>query len=93
MAVLVWFTTGVALWHFTVFIPDRFWGGIVGAFLGASIGSIVSGAIFQVATGDSVGQTDIATLIAALPGALLGLAVIYALGVRAEAAERELGGA
>lgn len=90
MAVLVWFTTGVALWHFTVFIPDRFWGGIVGAFLGASIGSIVSGAIFQIATGDSVGQTDIATLIAALPGALLGLAVIYALGVRAEAAEREV---
>jgi hypothetical protein len=93
MAVLVWFTTGVALWHFTVFIPDRFWGGIVGAFIGASIGSIVSGAIFQIATGESVGQTDIATLIAALPGALLGLAVIYALGVRAEAAERELGGA
>ena len=31
------------------------------------------------------------TLIAAVPGALLGLAVIYAIGVRAEAAERELG--
>ena len=24
MAALVWFTTGVALWHFTVFLPDRF---------------------------------------------------------------------
>ena len=29
--ILVWVTTGVALWHFTVFLPDRFWGGIVGA--------------------------------------------------------------
>ena len=35
MALLVWVTTGVALWHFTVFLPDRFWGGIVGALLGA----------------------------------------------------------
>jgi hypothetical protein len=24
MAALVWFTMGVALWHFTVFVPDRF---------------------------------------------------------------------
>ena len=84
MAFLVWFTTGVALWHFTVFIPDRFWGGIVGAFVGASIGAIVSGAIYQVVAGDSLGQTDIVTLIAALPGAVAGLAVIYALGIRAE---------
>ena len=26
MAALVWFTVGVALWHFTVLLPDRFWG-------------------------------------------------------------------
>ena len=43
MAALVWFATGVALWHFTVFVPDRFWAGIVGAFLGASAGSIADG--------------------------------------------------
>ena len=40
MAVLVWFTVGVALWHFTVFFPDRFWGGIVGALLGAVAGAM-----------------------------------------------------
>ena len=39
MALLVWFTVGIALWHFTVFVPDRFWGGIVGAFLGAIAGA------------------------------------------------------
>ncbi len=44
MALLVWFMTGIALWHFTVFVPDRFWQGIVGAFLGAVVGAIVSGA-------------------------------------------------
>ncbi len=31
MAALVWVTTGMAIWHFTVFLPDRYWAGIVGA--------------------------------------------------------------
>ena len=49
MAALVWFTTGIAIWHFTVLIPDRFWGGIVGALLGAVTGAMVSGALAQIA--------------------------------------------
>ena len=48
MALLVWFTMGIALWHFTVFLPDRFWQGIVGALLGATIGAVIFGAIVQV---------------------------------------------
>ena len=84
MAALVWFTVGISIWHFTVLLPDRFWGGIVGAFLGASAGAMATGAIAQIATSESVGQTDIATVLYAVPGALLGLAVTYAVGVRAE---------
>jgi hypothetical protein len=84
MAPLVWFMVGLALWHFTVFLPDRFWGGIVGALLGATAGAMVSGAIAQVAVGDSIGQTDILTVLYAIPGTLVGLAVVYAIGVRAE---------
>ena len=33
MSLLVWVMMGIAIWHFAVFVPDRFWGGIVGAFL------------------------------------------------------------
>jgi hypothetical protein len=84
MAALVWFTTGVALWHFTVFIPDRFWGGIVGAFLGAASGAMVTGAIAQIALGRSIGETDFATLLFAIPGTALGLGLIYVLGARRE---------
>ena len=84
MAALIWFTTGVALWHFAVFLPDRFWGGIVGALLGATAGALITGAIGQIVTGDSIGQTDIGTMLFAIPGTLLGLAAIYFLGVRAE---------
>ena len=89
MAALVWFTTGVALWHFTVFVPDRFWAGIVGALLGASTGAMISGALGQIATGAGIGETGIETVLFAIPGALLGLAAIYALGMRQEAETAE----
>jgi hypothetical protein len=83
MAPLVWFTMGVALWHFTVFVPDRFRGGIIGAFLGAAAGAMVSGAIAQIALGKTIGDTDLATAIYAIPGTIIGLAIVYAMGVRA----------
>jgi hypothetical protein len=86
MSALVWFTAGVALWHFTVFVPDRFWGGIVGAFLGSVAGAMVTGAIAHMASGQGVGETDLGTLLAAVPGALIGMAAIYALGARREVA-------
>ena len=47
MAALVWVMVGLALWHFTVFLPDHFWSGIVGAFLGAVVGSFVFGFIIN----------------------------------------------
>jgi hypothetical protein len=83
MAALVWFTMGVALWHFTVFVPDRFRGGIVGAFLGATMGAMASGAIAQILLDKTIGDTDLATALYAIPGTIIGLAVVYAMGVRA----------
>jgi hypothetical protein len=85
VAAVIWVTVGVALWHFTVFVPDRFWGGIVGAFVGAVIGAMITGFIYLSASGDSLGETDLVTLLAAVPGTILGLAAIYAIGARAEA--------
>jgi ABC-type Fe3+ transport system permease subunit len=88
MAILVWFTMGIALWHFTVFLPeDRFWQGIVGAFIGAVIGALVFGAIVEVASGKSIGNTDLGTALIAIPGVAIGLAVVWALGARAERAQ------
>jgi ABC-type Fe3+ transport system permease subunit len=76
--------TGIALWHFTVFLPDRFWQGIVGAFLGAVAGAMISGAAAQIASGRTIGDTDLATVLYALPGIALGLAVVYVIGLRDE---------
>ena len=82
MSVLVWLTMGIALWHFSIFVPDRFWQGIIGAFLGAIIGAIVVGAIVQAASGRSIGDTDLLTALVAVPGAVLGMAVIWFIGQR-----------
>ena len=86
MALLVWFMMGIAIWHFAVFVPDRFWQGIVGAFLGAIAGAMVSGAIAQIASGRSIGDTDVGTALVAIPGTIVGLAVVYAIGLRTEEA-------
>jgi hypothetical protein len=85
VALLVWFITGIALWHFTVFLPDRFWQGIVGAFIGAVLGALASGAVFQIAAGRGIGDTDISTVLFALPGVAIGLALVYMIGARQEA--------
>ena len=74
MALLVWFTMGIALWHFTVFLPDRFWQGIVGAFLGSVIGAIVFGVIVEMVSGKGLGDTDLGTALIAIPGVAIGLA-------------------
>jgi ABC-type Fe3+ transport system permease subunit len=87
MAFLVFFTMGIALWHFTVFLPDRFWQGIVGAFLGAIIGAIAFGAIVLAIDGQSVGNTTIGTALSAIPGVALGLGVVWLLGSREVHAE------
>lgn len=86
MALVVWFTMGIALWHFTVFLPDRFWQGIVGALLGATIGAVLVGAVIQVALGKGIGETDLSTALIAVPGTAIGLAVVWAIGVRSEQA-------
>jgi multidrug efflux pump subunit AcrB len=44
MSVVVWAMVGIAFWHFAVLVPDRFWGGIVGAFMAAISGGLLCGA-------------------------------------------------
>jgi hypothetical protein len=89
MGMLAWVMMAIALWHFTIFLPDRFWSGIVGAFLGALLGGIVSGLLIS---GFSVpGNDDISVLTAlyAVPGAIAGVALVYWIGIRQEDAADE----
>ena len=85
MGMLAWVMMGLALWHFTIWLPDRFWGGIVGAFVGALIGAIVFGLIVNGGAIPGRHATDLVTALDAIPGALLGMAAVYFEGIRASA--------
>ena len=84
MGALAWTMMGLALWHFTIFIPDRFWAGIVGAFLGSISGAILFGLIINGFSVPGQDATNIGTVLEAVPGSLLGVAFVYWLGARAE---------
>jgi hypothetical protein len=84
MAALVWVMMGIALWHFTIFLPDHFWAGIVGAFLGAVMGSLIFGFVIHGFNVPGQNDTNVLNALEAIPGAMLGMAVIYWIGLRQE---------
>ena len=94
MGMLAWVIMGLALGHFTIWLPDRVWGGIVGAFLASIAGAIVTGVVISAAAlGTAIPgrhATHLATVLYAVPGALLGMALIYAVGASRERAAAEL---
>jgi ABC-type Fe3+ transport system permease subunit len=89
MGVLGWVMMGLAIWHFTIFMPDRFWGGIVGAFVGSLLGAIIVGLIIyavKVSALQVPGEkaTNIGVILYAVPGAIIGIALVYLEGMRRE---------
>jgi hypothetical protein len=91
MGLLGWVMMGLAIWHFTIFLPDRFWAGIVGALIGSLVGAIIAGFILYAIASGTLGvpgekATDIGVVLYSVPGALVGIAVVYLLGVRREQA-------
>jgi hypothetical protein len=89
MGMLGWVMMGLSIWHFTIFLPDRFWGGIVGAFVGSLVGAVLAGLLIygvKVSALEVPGlkATDIAVVLYAVPGALLGIAAVYYEGIRRE---------
>jgi ABC-type Fe3+ transport system permease subunit len=92
MGILGWVMMGLAIWHFTIFLPDRFWGGIVGAFAGSLAGAIIVGVIIyslKVSHLKVPGEkaTDVTVILYAVPGALIGIALVYLEGIRRERRE------
>jgi hypothetical protein len=82
MSVLVWSMVGIALWHFTVLLPDNFAGGIIGAFLAALAGAVASGYALPAPGLPSETPPGLGEAFWALPGSVLGLALSYVWGSR-----------
>jgi hypothetical protein len=89
MGALAWVMMGLALWHFSIWLPDRYWGGIVGAFLGALIGAFLFGFLINGLSIPGRGDTHIATALEAIPGALIGMGLVYLEGMRRERAAQQ----
>ena len=85
MSMLVWVMMGIAIWHFMVFVPDRFWGGIVGAFVVAIVGAALFGFIANGATIPGRNDTELVQALIAVPGALIALGISWLYGSRLEA--------
>src|SRR3954462_11093899 len=93
MSLFVWVMMGIALWHFTVFVPDKFWGGIVGAFVAAVIGAVIVG--FAIAGFKIIGRHALNTSVAfeAAPGRRLELTASWFYGRHREEPPRRKRGA
>lgn len=84
MAFLIWVMIGLAIWHFTIFLPDKFWGGIVGACGAAIVGACLLGVVLYGLSVPGRNETDLVTALVGVPGALLGIAAVYLIGARRE---------
>ena len=82
LSVFIWAMIGIALWHFTVFVPDRFWGGIIGAFLAALAGSLVSGLLLPTPGIPSANPPGLAEALWPVPGSVVALGGSYFYGAR-----------
>ena len=88
MSMVVWVMMGIAIWHFAVFVPDRFWGGITGAFVVAIIGSVIFGFLVAGLTVPGRNDTELVQALVAIPGAVLALAASWLYGSKTEGEHR-----
>ena len=87
LSIAVWLMMGIAFWHFAVLVPDRFWGGIIGAFAAAVAGALASGLLLPEPGVPRENPPGVAEAIWAIPGAIAALAASYAYGARRDNAQ------
>jgi hypothetical protein len=82
MSVLIWTMVGIAFWHFAVLVPDRFVGGIIGAFLAALAGALVTGFLLPTPGIPTSNPPGLAEALWPIPGSVLALVASYLYGNR-----------
>ena len=89
MSVFVWVMIGVALWHFSVLVPDRFYGGIIGALIVAVGGALASGYLLPSPGVPPHNPPGLTEALWPIPGSIVALLASYLYGARLERARRE----
>jgi uncharacterized membrane protein YeaQ/YmgE (transglycosylase-associated protein family) len=85
VSVLVWAMVGLAIWHLAVLVPDKFTGGIIGAFLAAVAGALISGYVLPTPGIPTSNPPGLAEGLWPIPGAVAALVALYLHGARQEA--------
>jgi uncharacterized membrane protein YeaQ/YmgE (transglycosylase-associated protein family) len=89
-SILVWVMVGIAFWHFAVLVPDKFVGGIIGAFLVAVVGAFATGFALPAPGIPTENPPGIDEGLYAIPGAVLALAGSCWWGARQQGRTGEL---
>ena len=89
MSVFVWVMIGVALWHFSVLVPDRFYGGIIGALIAAVGGALASGYLLPSPGVPPHNPPGLTEALWPIPGSIVALLATYLYGARLERARRK----
>ena len=84
MSILVWVMVGIAIWHFAVLVPDKFYGGIIGAFLAALGGALLAGYMLPAPGLPDRNPPGLQEGLWPVPGSLIALALAYAYGAHLE---------
>jgi hypothetical protein len=75
---------GIAFWHFAVLVPDRFHGGIIGAFLAAWTGGLATGFLLPSPGVPTANPPGVGEALWACPGAVVALVASWLYGARRE---------
>ena len=89
MSVFVWIMIGIAIWHACVLVPDRFYGGIIGAFIAAVAGAMAFGYLLPAPGVPPHNPPGLSEALWPIPGALIALTALYRYGVYREERDEE----
>jgi hypothetical protein len=80
LSIFVWVLIGMALWHFSILVPNRFWSGIIGAFGAAVAGALLSGYLLPQPGISASNPPGTGAAVWAMPGCLIALLLSYLYG-------------
>jgi uncharacterized membrane protein YeaQ/YmgE (transglycosylase-associated protein family) len=87
LSAFVWVMMGIAIWHAAVLAPDRFYGGIIGAFIAAVAGAMVTGYLLPAPGFPPHNPPGVGEALWPVPGSLIALVASYWYGAWRERAE------